>query len=127
VFADAFGTLESARTARLPVAVVSASPRSRLDLTLATAGLSFAVTVSGDEVAAGKPAPDGYLEAARRLGVEPADCVVVEDSIPGVLAAVAAGARVVAVERSGREGLRAALADAGARVVGEVTAAKLGL
>jgi HAD superfamily hydrolase (TIGR01509 family) len=49
---------------------------------------------SAEDVRAGKPAPDLFLHAARRLGVAPADCVVVEDSVPGVAAAVAAGMRV---------------------------------
>jgi HAD superfamily hydrolase (TIGR01509 family) len=58
---------------------------------------TFDVVVSSDEVAHGKPAPDVYLEAARRLGVDPARCLVVEDSYNGVLAARAAGMTVVLV------------------------------
>ena len=57
----------------------------------------FGVVVSSDEVAHGKPEPDVYLEAARRLGVAPATCLVVEDSYNGVLAARAAGMTVVLV------------------------------
>jgi beta-phosphoglucomutase-like phosphatase (HAD superfamily) len=63
----------------------------RLDL----AGL-FDVTVSSEEVARGKPSPDVYLEAARRLGVDPARCVAIEDSASGIRAAHAAGMRVIA-------------------------------
>ncbi len=66
---------------------------------LETVGLdrAFQAVVSGDEVARGKPAPDGFLLAARRLGVQPARCLVVEDSRNGVLAAKAAGMAVAAV------------------------------
>ncbi len=55
----------------------------------------FDVIVTGSEVHRGKPAPDIYLEAARRLQADPGDCLVVEDSVPGVTAAVAAGMHVV--------------------------------
>ena len=57
---------------------------------------AFEVTVSSEEVAHGKPAPDVYLEAARRLGVDPARCIAVEDSASGIRAAHAAGMRVIA-------------------------------
>ena len=57
----------------------------------------FEVVVAADEVGAGKPAPDVYLEAARRLGVDPAECVCLEDSGNGILSGVAAGMRVIAV------------------------------
>lgn len=57
----------------------------------------FEVIVAADEVGAGKPAPDVYLEAARRLGVDPADCVCLEDSGNGILSGVAAGMKVIAV------------------------------
>ena len=57
----------------------------------------FAATVSSEEVARGKPAPDVYLEAARRLGVDPAHAAAVEDSHNGILAAKAAGMRVLAI------------------------------
>jgi beta-phosphoglucomutase-like phosphatase (HAD superfamily) len=60
-------------------------------------GSLFRLTVSSEEVERGKPAPDVYLEAARRLGVEPTRCAAVEDSHNGILAASAAGLRVVAI------------------------------
>jgi HAD superfamily hydrolase (TIGR01509 family) len=74
----------------------------QLDRTLRRAGLDglFDVTVAGDEVRRGKPAPDMFLEAARRLGCAPERCVVIEDSSPGVAAAVEAGMVCVAVARS---------------------------
>jgi beta-phosphoglucomutase-like phosphatase (HAD superfamily) len=66
---------------------------------LETAGIAdaFAVTVSSEEVARGKPAPDVYLEAARRLGVDPRRAAAVEDSSNGLRAAHAAGLRVLAL------------------------------
>jgi beta-phosphoglucomutase-like phosphatase (HAD superfamily) len=57
------------------------------------------VTVSSEEVPRGKPAPDVYLEAARRLGVGAADCAAIEDSTNGILSGVAAGMRVIAIPR----------------------------
>jgi beta-phosphoglucomutase-like phosphatase (HAD superfamily) len=55
------------------------------------------VTVSSEEVARGKPAPDVYLAAAQRLGVDPSGCVAIEDSRNGILSAAAAGMRVIAI------------------------------
>ena len=82
-----------------PLALASSSNRPLIDAVLATSGLArhFAATVSSEEVARGKPAPDVFLEAARRLGVEPARCAAVEDSANGLRAARAAGMRVVAL------------------------------
>ncbi|WP_050997215.1 MULTISPECIES: HAD family hydrolase [Frankia] len=82
-----------------PLGLASSSARMLIDLVLAHTGLAghFAAVVSSEEVARGKPAPDVYLEAARRLGVPAADCVAVEDSTNGLRAAAAAGMAVVAV------------------------------
>jgi HAD superfamily hydrolase (TIGR01509 family) len=87
------------RDAGFPVALASASPRPIIEAVLQTVGLDgcFGAIVSGDEVARGKPAPDGFLMAARRLGVDPSGCLVVEDSRNGVLAGKAAGMVVAAV------------------------------
>ena len=87
------------REAGLRLGLVSASARPVIDAILEAVGLSgaFETVVSGDEVARGKPAPDGYIMAARRLAVEPERCFVVEDTRNGVLAAKAAGMTVVAV------------------------------
>jgi sugar-phosphatase len=77
-------------------AVVTSGTRALATSRLAAAGLPLpAVLVTADDVVAGKPDPEGYLEAARRLGRAPADCVVVEDAPAGLQAAVAAGMRVV--------------------------------
>lgn len=85
--------------AALPVAVASSAHRDVIDAALGALGLAsaFGAVVSSDEVAAGKPSPDVYLEAARRLGVDPGRCLVVEDSLNGVLAGRAAGMAVVLV------------------------------
>jgi HAD superfamily hydrolase (TIGR01509 family) len=81
------------------LAVASSSNRRVIDAVLATSGLAplFEVVVSSEEVAHGKPAPDVFLEAARRLGVPPERCAAVEDSGNGIRAAHAAGMRVVAI------------------------------
>jgi HAD superfamily hydrolase (TIGR01509 family) len=83
---------------RWPLALASSANRPVIDTVLEHAGITdcFAVTVSGEEVAAGKPAPDVYLAATRRLGVNPGDAVAVEDSTNGLRAAAAAGMVVIA-------------------------------
>ena len=84
---------------RWPLALASSAGRPVIDSVLATAGLQhdFQVTVSAEEVPRGKPAPDVYLEAARRLGQPPRACAAVEDSANGIRSALAAGLHVVAV------------------------------
>ena len=74
-------------------AVATSTRRSRAESKLVHAGLfeRFAALVGGDEIAHGKPAPDIFIEAATRLGIDAADCVVLEDSEPGVRGALAAG------------------------------------
>jgi HAD superfamily hydrolase (TIGR01509 family) len=121
VFEDAVGAARELRGRGIPLAVASSSPRERLHRTLRRAELLdvFDVTVAGDEVARGKPEPDMFLVAAERLGVAPADCVAIEDSPPGVAAAVAAGMTTVAVCRV--PGTEATLAAAD-RVVDVLTA-----
>ncbi|MGD9573182.1 MAG: HAD family hydrolase [Thermoleophilia bacterium] len=83
----------------MPMAVASSSTRRLIEAVLEQAGIAglFAVTVSSEEVERGKPAPDVYLEALRRLGVDPADATAVEDSGAGIRSAHAAGVRVIAV------------------------------
>ena len=79
--------------------MASSSNRPLIDAVLHAAGLTgqFAATVSSEEVVRGKPAPDVYLEAARRLGVDPKDCAAVEDSHGGIRSAKAAAMRVIAI------------------------------
>ncbi len=92
---EAVGALAS----RLPLGLASSSSRRLIDAVLGLASLAeaFAVTVSSEEVARGKPSPDVYLRALEELGVEPSHAVAVEDSGAGIRAAVAAGMRVVAI------------------------------
>jgi HAD superfamily hydrolase (TIGR01509 family) len=81
------------------LALASSSNRRVIDAVLEASGLtsSFEATVSSEEVERGKPAPDVFLEAARRLHVPPERCAAIEDSANGIRAAAAAGMRVIAV------------------------------
>lgn len=82
-----------------PMAVASGSSRAAIEAVLAGTGLDALLTtvVSAEEVAHGKPEPDVFLEAARRLGVAPETCVVLEDAAPGAEAARRAGMRCIAI------------------------------
>jgi HAD superfamily hydrolase (TIGR01509 family) len=104
-FDDALETVRDLAARGVAVAVASSSPRARLDRTLARAGLAdtFAVSVAGDEIEHGKPAPDMFLAAAERLGVDPARCVVIEDSAPGIAAGRAAGMIAIGIVRDGAD------------------------
>ncbi|HEX6447915.1 MAG TPA: HAD family phosphatase [Trebonia sp.] len=84
---------------RWTVGLASSAPRSLIETVLDASGLrpKFAATVSTEEVAHGKPAPDAYLTAADRLGVPPAACAAVEDSSNGLRSAAAAGLAVIAI------------------------------
>lgn len=84
---------------RWPLGLASSSPTRLIERMLDASGLaaSFSVAISTEEVSAGKPAPDVYLEVARRLGTAPGRMAAVEDSTNGLRAARAAGMRVVAV------------------------------
>jgi HAD superfamily hydrolase (TIGR01509 family) len=89
--------LADLRAQGVPVALVSSSFRTLVDAVLAHGFGPFDVTVAGDEVSHGKPHPEPYLVAAAALGVDPAACVVLEDSPSGVASGEAAGCAVVAV------------------------------
>jgi HAD superfamily hydrolase (TIGR01509 family) len=95
------GATEAVRrlASTLPLGLASSSNREIIDLFLELSGLGpfFAVTVSSEEVARGKPAPDVFLEVLRRMGADPAASVAVEDSENGIRAAKAAGMRVLAL------------------------------
>jgi beta-phosphoglucomutase-like phosphatase (HAD superfamily) len=99
LFSSAKTTLEQLREMKLPLAVatssVSASARPFLDRT----GIRslFSVVVTGDEVQKGKPHPDIYLRTAKKLGIAPEACLVIEDALAGVAAAKAANMRVAAI------------------------------
>jgi HAD superfamily hydrolase (TIGR01509 family) len=84
---------------RWPLALASSANRSVIEVVLDLAGFTdcFAATVSSEEVSRGKPAPDVYLEAARRVDAPPEHCVAIEDSSNGLRSAAAAGMVVVAI------------------------------
>jgi HAD superfamily hydrolase (TIGR01509 family) len=100
--------------ARWTLGLASSSNRELIDAVLDVAGLAqhFAATVSSEEVAQGKPAPDVYLEAARRLDVDPHECAAIEDSPGGIRSAKAAGMRVFAIPNQSYPPGDEALADA---------------
>jgi HAD superfamily hydrolase (TIGR01509 family) len=85
--------------AHWPLAIASSSNRPLIDAVLDLSGLGryFRATVSSEEVPRGKPAPDVYLEAARRLGIAPTSAAAIEDSHSGIRSAKAAGMRVIAI------------------------------
>jgi HAD superfamily hydrolase (TIGR01509 family) len=91
--------LDLAGDAGLPIALATSTARERAIIHLRAAGLAdrFPTMATGDEVDRGKPAPDIYLLAARRLGAEPGACLALEDSEPGIESASAAGMRVIMV------------------------------
>jgi len=95
------GAVDAVRriAAAFPLGLASSSNREIIDTVLDVSGLApcFRVTVSSEEVAHGKPAPDVYLEAARRLGVDAANCCAIEDSHGGIRSAKSAGMRVIAI------------------------------
>jgi HAD superfamily hydrolase (TIGR01509 family) len=105
IYRDRLPVMEGAEEAvrrlaeRFPLALASSANRPVIDLFMELSGLGdrFGATVSSEEVARGKPSPDVYLEAARRLDVAPDACAAVEDSHNGILAAKAARMRVVAI------------------------------
>jgi HAD superfamily hydrolase (TIGR01509 family) len=88
-----------ARSKGLKLALATSGQRSHADVSLAETGLTgnFLAEVTGNDVERGKPAPDLFLLAAKRIGVDPARCVVLEDAPPGIAAAEAAGMRSICV------------------------------
>jgi HAD superfamily hydrolase (TIGR01509 family) len=123
------GAVEAVRAMaeRWPLGIASSANRPLIELVVELAGLvgCFRAAVSSEEVAHGKPAPDVYLEAARRLDVPAARCAAVEDSSNGLRSAAAAGMTVVAIPNAdfppARDAL--ALADVVIRSVGELSPA----
>jgi HAD superfamily hydrolase (TIGR01509 family) len=109
VLPGALELVNEARTAGLPYALVTSSEPEVVDAVLARLDVQFPVVVCAADVSQAKPDPEGYLLAAAKLGAEPDQCIALEDSVNGVLAAEAAGYRTVAVpsvvpvpERPGR-------------------------
>ncbi|HVU71685.1 MAG TPA: HAD family phosphatase [Mycobacteriales bacterium] len=98
VLPGALDLLDELRAEGVPCALVSSSFRVLVDAVLTDLGPErFAATVAGDEVAHAKPAPDPYRQACERLGVDPARCVALEDSLAGATSATAAGAGCIVV------------------------------
>jgi beta-phosphoglucomutase len=95
--------VQACRDAGLLLAVASSADRVKVTANLETIELpskSWNAVVTGEDVAAKKPAPDIFLLAASRMGLTPAECVVIEDAVNGIQAALAAGMRCVAVAQS---------------------------
>ncbi|MFJ4922993.1 HAD family hydrolase [Streptomyces sp. NPDC088725] len=99
VFPEMRTFVEQLHGSGVPMAVASGSSGEAIDVALERTGLAayFTTTVSAEEVPRGKPEPDVFLEAARRLGADPARCLVLEDAEPGVAAAHAAGMPCIAI------------------------------
>lgn len=93
------GLLHAAAEKGIPCAVVTGGSKANVDFVLDGLKIRdrFCCIVDSSQYERGKPAPDCYLQAARRLGVDPADCIVFEDAVCGIAAAHAAGMRVVAI------------------------------
>ncbi len=110
------GSIEAVErlAARWPLGLASSSNRPLIDLVLELSGLArlFRATVSSEEVARGKPAPDVYLEACRRLDAEPTRAAAIEDSHAGIGSAKAAGMRLIAIPNPSFPPGDEALADA---------------
>ena len=94
----ALGLLAELRRAGIPLALVTMSYRVYAERVVeALPAGTFTVTVTGDDVARGKPSPDAYLRAAGLLRVDPRECVAIEDSLLGLASARAAGAHTIGV------------------------------
>ena len=102
-FADAIEAVRALAMVGVPLAIASSSSRINLDMKLEALDLGryFDITVAGDEVASGKPAPDLYQTAVERLGIDASSSVAVEDTAVGADSAAAAGLRTVIVNRMG--------------------------
>ncbi|MEI6277878.1 MAG: HAD family phosphatase [Verrucomicrobiae bacterium] len=118
--------LTALRESGIPRSLGSSTPRSNLDTLFAATGLGefFDAVVCGDDVKNGKPAPDVFLLAARKLGLAPADCIVIEDAHVGIAAAHAAGMKVLAVATTHPLD-QLADADAAVASLAEITPARL--
>ena len=127
VFDGVFDLLDELKKAGVTLAVATSGPREKVDTSLRLTGLDtrFGVVVSGDDVPRGKPAPDVFIEAARRCGVKPETCVGIEDTFPGLKAVRAAGMRVVAVANTFPEQDLLPLCDLLFKRIGDISVAGL--
>ena len=121
------GLLRSLRAAEIPTAIASSAPAHWVVGAVERLGIGalFDAVVTGDQVARRKPAPDVYLEAARRLGVAPEASVAIEDSGPGISAGLAAGMKVVAIPHWLTERHDLSAADLTVAHAGELTVERL--
>ena len=96
---DEVATFAGSLRGRMPLAIASGGSRMVVEKTLRAVGISdwFDEVVTADDVTEGKPAPEVFLTAARRLGVDPAKCLALDDAPAGILAARRAGMQVIAV------------------------------
>lgn len=102
------------RSNGVPLALASNSPKSNIEAKISYHRgwkESFSVIIGGDEVENGKPSPQIFLEAAKRMNIDPSKCLVIEDSLPGVMAGKAAGMEVVAVPSLPKQAGRYSSAD----------------
>jgi HAD superfamily hydrolase (TIGR01509 family) len=108
---------------RVPLAVVSGASRVEVEDAVAGLGLrdAFAFVLGAEDYTRGKPDPEPYLMAIRRLGVRAEGCLVIEDATPGILAARAAGTRVIAVRAGNFSGYDLSAADLVLDTLAEVT------
>ena len=102
---DVLELLRSVRDSGIKTGLASSSAKKLVELAVNKLGIAglFDLSLSGDQVARGKPAPDIYLAAAEKLGVDPGNCLVIEDAPLGVAAAKAAGMRCLAISMSASE------------------------
>ena len=106
----------------IPAAIASSSPKDFIDVVVSKFELQdyFKYIVSGEEVANGKPAPDVYIETAKKLGLSPKDCTVIEDSKNGVLAAKTAGMKCIGFQNSNSGNQDLSKADAIVKSIAEI-------
>jgi HAD superfamily hydrolase (TIGR01509 family) len=119
--------LNALAAAGIPRAIASSGPARWVVLAVDGLALTsfFGAIVTGDDIVRRKPAPDGYLEAARRLGADPTRSIAIEDSGPGIVAARAAGLKTVAIPHPLTEGHDLTGADLRVSHAGELTVARL--
>lgn len=128
IYPQAAARMAEVKSLGAAVAIVSSGPRANVELVVSVIGADAAVgvVVAAEDVSRGKPDPEGFLQAAQRLGVPPGRCAVVEDSVHGIAAARAAGMLAVAVVTTETEEvLRAAGAAVLVAEVGGISAAAL--